>query len=535
MTSLLDDTRRMVPRWRPSRQSFALGEFTPVPVDRPVEVSPNPNEILADVTKDWVHHRRFGYAADLVSAAAVLALKVIPKPVVDAAEFVVDSTSSKDNRPIRRIAARLLKRIGEESEADNSNLLTDTTAARLRYRRAASRRYPYAPLLWVDMARDHASLGQRAAAEKAMRVAVGLAPEHRFVVRSFTRLALHLGKHDQLEIPVDAWNRLRRLARISEDPWLSAAEIATAMVLGKGPKTVKTARSLLASGNFSPFDLSELAGALGSLEMDAGATRAGKKLLRQALISPTDNAVAQAAWTTRHFDATLLDPRHLELDVTYEARAWENYRARRWQAAIDEATSWHADEPFAARPIQLATFVAAVPMGDFSLSTKLGEMGLAVNPEDQSIRNNVAFSLASQGKWQAATEVLRTIKPSEVEEDMRIEYVATWGLISFRQGDIEGGRSLYQLAIDAAHNQRHREREALATLYLAREECLAKTANAAAAFANAVKRVKAKPLPHLQAVLGQVHSLTDESVRAQVTLERVKEALASKNPHPPIM
>lgn len=503
MTSLVDDARRMVPRWRPSGLTAASGEFTPLHAAARTE-PPSTDAILRDLVADWLRNRRYGYAADLVSAGAALGSGQLPSEVGEAAAFVLRSTTTHDRRSVRRLAEKLLA--APDVALVSSKWEIDATAlpTTLRDHRRAARRYAFNPLAWVDLARAHASLGHRRAAERAMRVALGLAPEHRFVLRSFTRLALHLGTTKELDTPVEAWERLRRAVRARRDPWLVAAEIATAMVIRQAPKSVKTARELLGSNNFSPFDLSELAGALGSLEIDSGAVKLGRKLLGRALIQPTDNAVAQVAWTARNRDVSLLTPQHLELELTFEARAWENYRAHLWAAAIGEAERWHWDEPFAARPLQLATFVAAVPLGDFARTARLAQQGLNVNPEDQGLRNNLAFALASSGKWKEAGLVLEKLKPDDVRPDVLIAYVATWGLIHFRQGLTEQGRTLYIAAIARAHKERSIEDEALATLYLAREERLAGCEEAAETARNAADLVQKRPLAHLKAVLTQV-------------------------------
>lgn len=500
----------MVPRWRPAEQTLRLGEFNPLRANLAAKTrSP---DVLKHLTDDWNAHRKFGYAADLVSSAFALGLPDLPDSVRAAAEFILSEVDANEGNPVRQIAARLLvKPFGNAESGGSLPTGIELIHARLRAGRLAAQRYPFNPLLWVDLARDYASLGQGASAERAMRIAVGLAPDNRFVVRSFTRLALHLGQRERADLPEEALRRLRRITRKTSDPWLAAAEIATSMVLGKSPSTIKGARSLLQSGDFSPFDLSELAGALGSLEIDAGATKAGKKFLSQALIRPTDNAVAQAAWTARHVDSSFLDPRSLEGPVTYEARAWEYYRGLRWHDAVNEAMNWHHDEPFASRPIHLATFVSGVVLADFVLCAELARAGLAVNSQDQTIRNNLAFALASYGNWKEAAEVLGELKPLKVREEIKTAYVATWGLISFRQGLLQEGRDLYRAAIERANKQGDVATEALATLYLAREERIAKTAEADPTLRCASELVAAKPLGHLQVVLNQVRSIHDGS------------------------
>ena len=503
----------MVPRWRPAAQTLAHGEF--VPIHNAPEVSaPDPEVALAALVDDWKQQPAYGYAADLVSAASVFDLPNAHEDVRSAARFVLESGDVGGRDAIRRLAARIL---GHEAITEGEVEAQENSAgARLRQRRGATRRYPFDPLLWVDLARDHASLGHRRSADRAMRVALGLAPQNRFVLRSFTRLALHLSEDERYEtLPLEAWERLRRSGLIRSDPWLIAAEIATAMVVGRTPKAVRDGRTLLDSGRFSPFELSELAAALGSLEIDAGAVRPGRRLLGRAVISPTDNAVAQVAWTARNRDISLLDPRHLELDLTFEARAWECHRNQHWQAALVEAEKWHEDEPFAGRPLQLATFVSAVPLADFSRAADLARVGLSVNPDDQILRNNLAFALASAGKWLEAERILLDLRPSKVRRDMVIEYAATWGLIFFRAGSIADGQRLYDAAIARARHERRPEREALAMLYLAREERLARTERAVEVLARARELVQTTAQPHLVKVLAQVEATQSDPAESR--------------------
>jgi hypothetical protein len=261
MTSLLDDARRMVPRWRPAGQTLAHGEFAPLALETRA-LWTGPDELLRSVTADWLKRPQFGFAADLVGVASILRLGELPDAVRNAAEFILSNTADGDPRAIRRVAAELVGRGDGMTSSDRAHQPT-TLRLRLRGLRAETRNYEFDPLKWVDLARLHASLGNRSHAERAMRVAMGLAPQHRFVLRSFTRLALHLGNDKDLTLPIEAWTRLQRALKNTNDPWLIAAEIATAMVIGRTPRSVKAARGLLTSARHSPFELSEMAGRRG--------------------------------------------------------------------------------------------------------------------------------------------------------------------------------------------------------------------------------------------------------------------------------
>ena len=146
--------------------------------------------------------------------------------------------------------------------------------------------YPRNPILWTNLARLYTSLGVQDKATRAMRVALSLAPENRFILRAASRLCLHQGE------PEEAHQILLRAPNLTADPWLLAAEIATASARGKTSRLVKTGRNLLESPRHSPFDLSELASALGTLEIMEGNRRAAHRLITVSLGKPTENSIA---------------------------------------------------------------------------------------------------------------------------------------------------------------------------------------------------------------------------------------------------
>lgn len=493
MTFSLDEARRMVPRWRESERSIALGELNSTAATITSSVSP---EVLAEISllvADFEEHAELGYATDLVSAASLVPRDSLPVAAKTAAKRVIERTNA--NSAASAIARRVLSG-GSDLPSPRH---PEPPRNRVRTLRASLRRYPLSPLSWIDLSRAHLESGSREKAARAMRAALGLAPEHRFVLRSFTRLALHLHRLTNDEMAEEAAHRLRRSSTTRRDPWLAAAEIACSMVLGHSPKSVRSARALLAS-DAPPFHLSELAASLGALEIDNGSIRAGTKLLSSALREPTDNSIAQVAWTGRRLRQDLLDPRFLDFEMTFEARAWQHFQVGNWRSAIAEAELWREDEPFASRPAQLATFAAMVPLADFALGERLARAGLLLNPDDTVTLNNLAFALASLDRPQEAREVLRKLVSADLKVEDRIAVVATSGLILFREGRPDEGRVHYRNAMELAHRSGDAEGHALASLYLAREENRIRSAKRADALSDASKAVKRAPRLYLQEV-----------------------------------
>lgn len=486
---------------------------------------------MVELSDDWRRTRDLGTAADLVSAASVVGSTDDDKSVEDAALYILAHSGS--SRPIRRIAGRLVSKGLDRGEVGWGEDAVDVVATELnperQIRRLSAavkllrrdvRKYPHDPFRWVDLARAYLSLGKAERAERAMHAALGLAPAHRFVLRSAVRLFVHLGL-SRPELPEEALRRLRRCPATMHDPWLQAAEIAVGMVLGKPPRSVKIARAMLASETFSRFDTSELAATVGSLEMKSGSLRAARKLFTLALRAPTENAVAQAAWSA-HRDRLDIDDYGGLFSQSREGRAWLSFDEGAWAQSFAATVEWQMREPFSRRPIIFGSFLAVGPMGDFALGERIGRLGLTANETDPLVCNNLAFALANLGRVNEAETILSRVPIDDLGTDDRIAFAATWGLLCFRKGEHEAGRHLYLAAISAAERTQELEMACLAWLYLAREEAIAGSPTANESFERAIALLKLTPKPHLEAVCQQV-----VAVRSKIPSEPATSVVAA--------
>jgi hypothetical protein len=238
---------------------------------------------------------------------------------------------------------------------------------------------------------------------------------------------------------------------LKRDPWILASEIAVASTRRKTSEFVKLARKCLEAEKYSPFHLSELAGALATLEAHAGNMKAAKRLCRLSLTQPTENAIAQAAWLDRKSDG-ILSCHVAETSELYspEASAWFAARNGRWNSALDQAHQWQADQPFSSRPAILGSYIASTGLEDYEEAARIAESGLRSNWTDATLRNNLAFAHARAGKITEASQVLSHIKDSMIDARSRICLTATRGLIAFRSGNLLAGRELYRDAIELA-------------------------------------------------------------------------------------
>jgi len=235
----------------------------------------------------------------------------------------------------------------------------------------------------------------------------------------------------------------------------------------RASRFIKEARRMLASGSFSPFHLSELASAVGTLEAMAGDRRKSRKLIDQSLLKPTENAIAQAEWLSERTGMTATPERIVRLSA--EADAWSSFREGNWDRSLEEAFRWLADQPFSSRPAVHGCFIASCVFEDFELAIRFGKFGLQCNPDDFLLRNNLAVAMARANQPEAAIVIMSPIDPKNLIRDRWVVYTATQGLIDFRAGRTVEGRLKYYQAISAAHGS-CREKGLIARIYLAMEE-----------------------------------------------------------------
>jgi tetratricopeptide (TPR) repeat protein len=330
------------------------------------------------------------------------------------------------------------------------------------------------------MARHYAILGSNDQASDAIKRALALCPDNRFILRSATRFHVHAGNPDV------AHDLLRREEKTKLDPWLLAAEVAAATVAGRTSKLVKRARQLMTK--YPPFQITELASAIATLELNAGNNKTALKLFKQSLLEPTDNSIAQVEWASRRIKNLQVEQKHLENPFSYEARAEALYLEGKWSESYRECLRWLDDEPYSTRPSLLGTFVTSVALEQYAQCEALARRSLRSNPNNQTLLNNLTFALASINKVEEAKEIHKLMSPSHFEEGDKISWLATGGLLLFRQGLAMEGRALYQQAIEQAKNDP--DRRALASLFLAREEIRAGGKTGPADYEEAAKLIQ---------------------------------------------
>ena len=459
--------RRVVPRWRTLEITLQAGELRTL---RQVAEKSDDGTISPELAKRlerWRADPSLLTAGELVEAAIVAGRE---KEAVRAAQRLLQ-VDGRATPLLKEQAGRLLLRAGASKPWFKTEVSPQEAVSIWR---ARTRLHPGDALAWTELALQYTIHNRLDVALKAMLAALQLAPENRHVLRSAVRFFLHLKDRER------AHDLLIRSAATKYDPWLIAAELATADIAARQPRFAKVAAKMLTDGGLYPRQTTEMAAAIATLEMVSGNRKKAKRAFEASMIDPTGNAVAQAEWASPQFGGILVPVSRLEsVSEPSEALAFHRFAERRYSEVPKFCEVWAHEEPYSIRPYEFGSQSAAAA-GDYGVALELAIRGLKQRPGASRLGNSAAFALASMNRTAEAITALAAINAKEHDDESRLVSLANLGLIAFREGRTDEGSAAYNEAIDGFRRQGARSSEAVARIYLAREAQGAQLPNAQA-------------------------------------------------------
>lgn len=446
MSTPLDGERFIIPRWRPYKETVALGEL-----DRTTSRQKAPLPIIARDIHLLDSKKAYLIANPVLSAASDLLSTAYALDDQEGVEFA-KSIIIKLDSPEASFAKNNLTRISHNlrenlinSElnigADKNLLISEISTLK---KRAISDPRNY--LVYVDLARSYAILGQNIPAEKAIIKALKLGRENRFVLRSAVRFYVHIGEPDK------AYDLVKRAPNLRLDPWLLACEIAAAKIIDTTSKNIKYARENLSSDNISPFHLSELAASMGTIELSEGSSKKARKLFEKSLIDPTENVIAQVcSYKEIYFsDQSKFQSEISKIPRAFEANASILMQMSEWERAFSETERWFFDQPFSSRPAVFGSYLASTVLGKPDSAIKLIDMALISNMNDAVLLNNKAFALIQMKEYERADQLIQAAFNLDLEPAEKTALMATSAMLDFRRGSLVKGATKYKGAIEMA-------------------------------------------------------------------------------------
>jgi len=474
----------LVPRWRPLSATIAAGELG-IPGKKANSALLPPD--LIDRAQRWRLEKTLVAAAELTEASLVHARE---PEALHAAQFLVRRESGA-TPGVRAQAAEILRRVGFEMDVPPD--LVSPSSALINVWRGRTRLYPRDALSWVDLALSQLNQRANQNAERSMIVALQLAPNNRHVLRSAARFYLH--QHDEGR----AHDVIRRNEATPHDPWLMAAEVALAACAERDPKYSKRGLAVVDAGQHLPRQITELAGALGTLYM--GDRKRSKRLFSTSVVDPTGNALAQAEWASRQLGEQFVAlPQLTHASDAREALSLHSYHVGDFQGSLQWAAKWIEEEPFACGPYRAAAAAACV-LEDYKQARKFAETGLLHDPDARDLQNTRAFSLACVGLLDEAESILRALAPDPDNKLSASVTEANRGLIAFRRGQHLRGFTHYRDAMLGFRREHNVELETVAFAYMVREAVYAGVEEAMPLLEEAKKRNAKRPRENVKAIL----------------------------------
>lgn len=468
--------RHVIPNWRSFENTAKLGELNG---SKGIDLDSSFRPDISDLTEDWSDTKCIGIAGDILGVALVCNQEnnqtvreisnfvlqnrnIATKAIIEAAENVLKPKNSSVELNFDINTLNILE--------DKPNLLEVHIKINSLKKKLIDN--PHNPINWVDMARLYSILGQERKAERAIKNALFLSPENRFILRSAARFFVHIGDFDF------AHDIIRKSNLTKHDTWLLATEISLAALRKRNSRFTKSGIQIVESGGFHPFNITELASALATLEMENANLKQSKKLFKRSLIKPNDNSLAQAEWASQKDEKiNSINLSRFQLINSFEAMARVSSEQKKWQESIEYSKKWFFDLPFSKTSILFGNEVASRKLKDHNQAVEIAKLGLISHPNDAQLLNNIIYSLCLQNKTDEAEEYISKVRKEDINanNDTAICLVATRGLYYFRKGFHDIGRRFYyesmQMSLDAGNNYLH----SLAFINYTREEILSGT------------------------------------------------------------
>lgn len=465
--------RHIIPNWRSFDNTAKLGELNG---SKSIDLDSSFRPDISDLIGDWEESKSIGVAGDILGVALVCNQENNPT-VREISNFVLQNKNLASNAIIEA-AENILKPKNEIIQLnfdinspdffdDKSNLLEIHVKINSLKRKLIEN--PYNPINWVEIARFYSILGQEKKAERAIKNALFLSPENRFILRSVARFFVHIGDFEF------AHDIIRKSDLTKHDPWLLATEISLATLRERNSRFAKSGLQIVESGNFHPFNITELAGSLATLEMKNSSLKQSKKLFEKSLIKPNDNSLAQAEWASQEEKKlNPINPFQFQLINSFEAMARDFSEQKKWQESIDCSKKWFFDLPFSKMSVLFGNEIASSKLKDHNQAVEIAKLGLISHPNDAHLLNNIIYSLCLQDKTVEAEKYLNSVRKEDMsaKNETGICLTATRGLYLFRKGYHDIGRQLYLESIQMAKETGNVYLNSLALVNYIREEIL---------------------------------------------------------------
>ena len=287
--------------------------------------------------------------------------------------------------------------------------------------------------------------------------------KHAFIARAYARLLINQDRPD------DAIEVLKSTNLSNTNPLIASAELAIRSQFQIGKVNLKRAERILEAGQINERFKSELFAAVGTIEIESGATNQAKRNLRSSLLLPTENTVAQIKWLENRFK-TIIDQKSDILVPSLEGQVIELYANSEYRKCRDTLLQLHAFEPFSDRAIVDAGYITMVALNEPTEAIEIYNLHPIITARSFMATNNKVVALLEIGENDQIDTLLYHQRSLIKNDRERMVYTATLAMYLYKLGLYDEGRKHYHHAL--TYFEQHQESSDLGRLlyYFGKEE-----------------------------------------------------------------
>lgn len=323
--------------------------------------------------------------------------------------------------------------------------------ASIRILKMRLRDFPRDALSYLEIARLYTVLGQFKIAETALQSARRIAPNDRFIIRASLQFYDIVGALEHGLAIVRASDRL------SFDPWIQSAEIATATLLGKHSRVADHRLIKLGPDGSVTRERTELAMAMATLDRASGLReRKIFQQVRQALPHSTENGFAQAVWLSDNSSRDFLDrfPDVEPGNEAYEAKVQLAIEQRDFETAVGFAFLWLEDQPFSIEAIIEYLNLSSVHTKPTGHAVSVAKRSMDIYADNWHVLNGCTLVLTEARDFELAKIAVERLGRAAPHDVSRAFVEAAKGFLAFAAGDFIEGRLRYENAAQIAVEKR---------------------------------------------------------------------------------
>jgi hypothetical protein len=310
---------------------------------------------------------------------------------------------------------------------------------------------PKDSIRWIDQAINYFELGHVEKSKKCIDSALTINNDFGFILRNASRLLNHFGDTGR------AIDILKKSQYYKYDPQILSAEIAFSQMERRKTKGYDFGRKLLNEKSFTKFQISELAGAIGTNEYFDGNFSKSEKLFDLSLEDPSENSFAQSLW----YKKKPIEKGKFKLyQKSNEIQTHVNTKLNKFEESLDYAKSWIHDEKFSIRPYRAASHLTGVMLENYPEAFDIAKQALITQKiikgkldqdEEFGLINDLAYYSLKEGdikkSFQYIQPMMGVITKSSNLKDLDSINLATIGLFAYKTGQPDLGKNMYRKAM----------------------------------------------------------------------------------------